>query len=399
LLSILLKASNKMTSSFKLAGLIQAKQGNGESFRVVLPNGRNVDVCSKEGANEFVDTVGTDFISTNLNAQDVRKLTLAYSLMAAVAENASTEKIASGIPESELRAFLEHTRDTLEKLSNDSNWLRSGTLSKCHILQLQTVACFAKHSSFLKIFLSSEGMEAVAKFYASRKKNDKPNRSAAKSIGLLVGNALSVFTQEGGTLEKYFGFIEKTGLLGQFIRCVPVDPDYSINLVTCLQTCLQLVKKKLKSGTPTGDILDAVIAGKDGPINVKAKSTLASLQSLARLSNVDNTCVKICRNCDKHETLNGAKLMKCQRCKAIYYCNRECQVADWKRHKKMCSKRGSSANKESRSAQKTTSIRISRPHNVWPTNDTHLSGLCILLVIVMIRLPLHSPPVDHKRTL
>jgi hypothetical protein len=37
LLSILLKASNKMTTTFKLAGLrctyIQAKQGNGESLR------------------------------------------------------------------------------------------------------------------------------------------------------------------------------------------------------------------------------------------------------------------------------------------------------------------------------------------------------------------------------
>jgi hypothetical protein len=78
-----------------------------------------------------------------------------------------------------------------------------------------------------------------------------------------------------------FGTIEKTGLLGQFIRCVPVDPDFSANIVTGLQTCLQLVKKKLKSGTRAGDILDAVTAGKDGPISEKAKSGLARLQSLA----------------------------------------------------------------------------------------------------------------------
>jgi hypothetical protein len=41
--------------------------------------------------------------------------------------------------------------------------------------------------------------------------------------------------------------------------------------VECLQMCLQLVKKKLKSGTPTGDILDDVNAGKDEPINEKAR--------------------------------------------------------------------------------------------------------------------------------
>jgi hypothetical protein len=37
-------------------------------IQVLFPNGRNVELSSKEGAAEFVDTVGTDFISTNLTA-------------------------------------------------------------------------------------------------------------------------------------------------------------------------------------------------------------------------------------------------------------------------------------------------------------------------------------------
>jgi hypothetical protein len=150
-------ATNKMTT-FKLAGLrctyIQAKQqaGHGDdSFRVVLPNGRNVDVCSKEGADEFVDTVGTDFISTNLSAKDALKLTHAYTLMVAVAEHASTEKIASGIPEAELHTFIEHRLKTLDTLSTNRNWLRSGTVSECHVRLLLSVSSFANHSSFLKI--------------------------------------------------------------------------------------------------------------------------------------------------------------------------------------------------------------------------------------------------------
>jgi hypothetical protein len=32
--------------------------------------------------------------------------------------------------------------------------------------------------------------------------------------------------------------------------------------------------------------------------------------------------------------MNGALLMKYQRCKVAYYCSKECQVADWKSHKK-----------------------------------------------------------------
>jgi hypothetical protein len=147
--------------------------------------------------------------------------------------------------------------------------------------------------------------------------------------------------------------MEKAGLLGQYIRCVPVDPECSANIVECLQTCLQLVKKKLRSGTPMGDILDAVISGKDGPINEKAKSGLTRLQSLALLSNCGDDVVKVCRNCDKTEIqMDGALLMKCKRCKVVYYCSKECQVTDWKSHKTTCDIVGSGS--VSRSALKTS---------------------------------------------
>ncbi len=159
-------------------------------------------------------------------------------------------------------------------------------------------------------------------------------------IRLLVNNTLFSLTQKVPSNEKALRTIEKTGILGQFIRCVPADPEYSANIVACLQRCLQLVKKKLKSGTRTGDILDAVIARKDGPINEKAKSGLVRLQSLALLSNCadeSDNVVKRCRNCDKIETqMVSALLLKCKRCKITYFCSKECQVADWKIHKKKC---------------------------------------------------------------
>jgi hypothetical protein len=77
------------------------------------------------------------------------------------------------------------------------------------------------------VFLSNEGMEAVAKFYASRKKNDTPNHRVAKSILFLAANTLGVLLQDGASLEKVLGTMEKAGLLRQLIRYVPVDPEYS----------------------------------------------------------------------------------------------------------------------------------------------------------------------------
>jgi hypothetical protein len=271
--------------------------------------------------------------------------------------NAYPEKIDPGFPESELRCFVEHTRDTLQMLSSDRNWLRSGEVSMRHHLLLQLVVVFSKqHPSFVKIFLSDGGMEEVAKFYASRKKNDTPCHRVAQSILQMAQNF--VLKREGLSFEKGFGPLEKTGLLGQVIRCIPVGTDNSLSIVTALQECLQLVKTKLKPGTRTGDILDAVIAGKDGPINEKAKSALAKLQTLARLCNNNynyddmRDAAKICKHCEKIETLDGAKHMKCQRCKLTYYCSRDCQVADWKSHKKLCKEVSSS--KLSLSAHKTS---------------------------------------------
>jgi hypothetical protein len=213
---------------------------------VELPNGRKIKRLSMEGADEFVEAVGTDFISTNLNTTNDQELQCAYMIMRIVISKASSEKIADGIPESELRTFVEHTLDTLATLSTDRNWLRSGTVSICNELLMQVVASFSQHPSFVQMFFSNnEGMKALAKLYASRKqKNDTPDNCVAQLILILVSKSLHVLTQEGLACEKVLGTMEKAGLRGQFIRCVPVDAEYSSDVVaSLLQTsCLQLVK-------------------------------------------------------------------------------------------------------------------------------------------------------------
>jgi hypothetical protein len=140
--------------------------------------------------NLSLPSPGTDFISTSLATTNDTELTSAYIMLRTVAENASTEKIASGIPESELRTLVEHARDTLDTLSSDHNWLRSGTVSECHVRLLNLVAYFLKYPSFFNIFRSNEGMEAVARFYASRKKNDTLSFDLAQFIQCLVNSTI-----------------------------------------------------------------------------------------------------------------------------------------------------------------------------------------------------------------
>jgi hypothetical protein len=33
--------------------------------------------------------------------------------------------------------------------------------------------------------------------------------------------------------------------------------------------------------------------------------------------------------------IDGSRLFACSKCKSIFYCSKECQVADWPRHKKL----------------------------------------------------------------
>jgi hypothetical protein len=65
-------------TTFKPAGLLYpyctSTEGNEMLFQVVLPNGRKLELASREGADEFVDTFGTDFMSTSLTATDDREL-------------------------------------------------------------------------------------------------------------------------------------------------------------------------------------------------------------------------------------------------------------------------------------------------------------------------------------
>ena len=99
---------------------------NEGSFQVLLPNGRKLELDSRDDADYFVATVGTDFIPTKMTAASDEQLQSALFMMRTVSEKASPEKIASGVPESELCIFIEHMRDTLNTLSFTVSWAING---------------------------------------------------------------------------------------------------------------------------------------------------------------------------------------------------------------------------------------------------------------------------------
>jgi hypothetical protein len=114
-----------------------------------------------------------------------------------------------------------------------------------------------------------------------------------------------------------------------------------------LTKCTLFIKKKFKRGQPCGDVVRAILEGKDGhkktrPRIVKKLEAIDFfadyLQPSEAALNVFFKPRRMCRHCSNGERTAEFQmaLKACSRCKLTFYCSRECQIADWKRHKSKC---------------------------------------------------------------
>lgn len=55
----------------------------------------------------------------------------------------------------------------------------------------------------------------------------------------------------------------------------------------------------------------------------------------------------LCGSCAKIEDSAGIKLKRCAKCQTTFYCSRECQKSDWKKHKKVCASQAAAAHSSS----------------------------------------------------
>ncbi|KAI8602168.1 putative MYND domain protein [Dissophora ornata] len=96
------------------------------------------------------------------------------------------------------------------------------------------------------------------------------------------------------------------------------------------------------------------------------------------MADSNTTTTLQCANCAKASTESGNPLKRCAKCKTVNYCSRECQLAHWKIHKKVCasnaqqqqkqvpgptssSSSSSSSSSRARKAPKGLSVAIDKP--------------------------------------
>jgi hypothetical protein len=286
-----------------------------------------------------------------------------------LAENAS-HNVFNQISNSEFESWFDHTITVMKKLTTDNRWTRSGQLEEHDAFVLNTCVAMLMHYKPVIIAFEKNFFTVLAAFIEAVQPSPSrvglPCADIAETVCLICNNArvtlLNPSNPTQWSSEKTFKKYESSGILVQFIRCSTVpQPREDINLIKTYEElikCQALLKKKFKKGEPCGDVVHAILNRKDGHPE-KRKRIMTFLTSIARLadimqptesktpssSNETGMVNRMCRHCNNSDFTASfqLKLMACSKCQQAFYCSKECQKADWKKHKPQC---GTSTSKD-----------------------------------------------------
>jgi len=337
-----------------------------DTCNVTLPDGRKIDICTNEGADIFLQVPenGQDFqfftsnIGTasmirsrkRLNANDKSKLTMIYFMVDSLSQYSTPGLFRSNVPQGEIEFWIDHVIIELKKLSTNQGWINTGKLEEHDAFILNQCISMFMHPVPVALAFEKNFFQVLSDFVVMRKitPSSLPCTDIAETIEILVSNTVMTCLYNFNnkwTAEKVFKKLDSCGMLEQFIRVTTVPQFY--DAISVMKTyeelikCNSFIKKAFKKGAPCGDVVHAILDRKDGHEQqrkdiFKRLETIASYVELMQPQSETN--LRICRYCNKLEMSEEGQnaLMQCSRCRMAYYCSRECQVADWKDHKKSC---------------------------------------------------------------
>lgn len=304
-------------------------------FKIHLPDGRVVDILTTQGADTLlsVKPVATMFIDSSLGEADTARKRLEsreiskqelhslqevlvrnYLILANVANNAS-EGVFRAIGQSQIDRLLVHTSKVFSELSTNIRWTKTGVLEKHNQELLESLICFMKHPIFVDRVMSGDLLSILATLCAGRQGTEMPCPMVTETILGIVNNFRVCLLFANWEAEQIFKRIEASGLLAQVLRCITQpspNPDAIVSHLAVmdeLMICQSLVRKKLKPGEPTGDILACVLAGNNGFKGTRDERVMTRLRNLHKmacvlnqktvLSDGTNMAGNVCRCCGK----------------------------------------------------------------------------------------------------
>lgn len=318
----------------------------------ILPDLSRVDIRTEHGANAYLQQfsqLGGDCLSNDaeeisklcskrqLNIMDQSKLVSKNMFVGFIAQAASYDVFRKHVTRNTIMAWLNLLTEQIKKFTTNRDWINTGKLPYHDTILFDTCTGILRHAVPTVLAFEGEFFAAVADFVKARKGKGQalPCEDVGYTFTAIVANSYLTSTRNFDnpwTTEKVLKKLEATGILEQFLRCVTVPETYESlgpplhTFLDEFQHCIPFVSKKLKPGQPCGDVINAILEGRDGS-KVKHPAVLNKLRTMMRLaSSVDpehkfGDLNKICRNCGK---LDGSDaLMRCARCQGAWYCSKE----------------------------------------------------------------------------
>ena len=191
-----------------------------------------------------------------------------------------------------------------------------------------------------------EIFKALANFVQAQKETTGralPCDSVCCIVAVVISNAYFTsryrFESTNWTAKQALKKLESTGVLEEFIRSASCpeasseDRPAVLHMLDELQECLSFIIKRLKSGRPCGDVVVAILEGRDGS-TVENRILLNKLETIKRFLEQHEDGHDMCSYCGKLDLQASFKM--CCKCKESFYCSEECYLANWAVHKKTC---------------------------------------------------------------
>lgn len=301
-------------------------------FNVKIPDGRNLNLCTRRGALDYV-AWSPQFVERGLeHIHTLSDEQAGFNLMmlGIVSDSLAPEQITERIGKDQKKALAAYAATTFAAAAGDARWRRGAPLRAwCELWQAMVTWC--KCPVFVKIFLKKDGaaaaLDALAAAVAS------PSREFAENVLEITQNCCLTLKLKDLGLSGL-----GHGLAAAAIRCAPCAPDAIVLAVLRdLREDGRLVRKYFQAGSTC----DAACRGAERRASPRIREDISKLRILAAAAAPREgapTVNQLCRNCNKNESDIDGKMKQCANCGNAWYCSRECQKIDWKKHKLVCTK-------------------------------------------------------------
>lgn len=330
-----------------------------DSCKVLLPDGRNVDLCTRQGSDAFLAYAsqrGTfDWFSKNyemcmlirrrartaggaLPARAKQQL-LSTGFSAYYLARCSTPALfAEKVSDEEVKCWLDYTMTELRITGRDPRWQLTGVLDQHDAFTVNPCVFMFTHTAPTQLAMEKDFFKALSDFVSALDASLMPCADIAEALCDLTTNAyISLTMRENNPWlpEKVFKKLEASGWLTQYIKCTTTPQKWDamdfprgiLKFYDDLLNCPAFVKKKLRRGEPCGDMVHGILAGTiGGRERMEVVLKLRAIAAHAEILQPGETGgpFRICRKCNKSEFSGEIQqsLMICSRCQRAYYCSK-----------------------------------------------------------------------------